>query len=83
MYRTKDGAIIEDGWTEKEWFSFQAKLSELSLEELFSLGTVTGLIFDGPFDKLKKDDFLCALAEVDRKELEKVYGLIIKNRPRK
>ena len=80
MYRTKDGAIIEDGWTEKSWFSFQAKLAKLSLKELFSLGTITGLIFFAPFDKLKKDDFLCALAEVDRKELEMVYKLLIKNR---
>jgi len=83
MYRTKDGSIIEDGWTKKEWFSFQAKLVKLSLEELFSLGTVTGLIFFAPFDKLKKNDFLGALAEVDRKELEMVYKMLIKNRPKR
>ena len=80
MHRLKDGAIIEDGWTEKSWFDFQAKLAKLSLKQLFSIGTVTGLIFECPFNKLKKDWFLGALAEVDRKELEMVYKLLMKNR---
>ena len=80
MHRTKDGAIIEDGWTEKEWFAFQAKLAKLSLEELFSLATVTGLVFDDPITELKKDDFLGALDEVDRKELELVYKVLMKNK---
>ena len=80
MHRLKDGTIIEKGWTEKSWFAFQEKLSHLNLNELFALATVTGLFFDGPYNKLRKDDFLGALDEVDRKELEMVYKLLMKNR---
>lgn len=80
MHKLKNGSIIESGWTKKDWFDFQKKLSKLSLEELFSLATVTGLFFDAPLNALKKDDLLCALDEVDRKELEMVYKLLMKNR---
>lgn len=83
MHKLKDGSIIEDGWTEKSWYAFQEKLSHLTLDELFALATVTGLFFDGPYDKLRKIDFLGALDEVDRKELEKVYQILIKNRSKK
>lgn len=83
MYRLKDGSIIESGWTKKDWFAFQEKLSRLTLEELFSLATVTGLFFDAPMQELKKEDFILSLDEVDRQELEKVYKLIIKNRKSK
>jgi len=80
MHRLKDGSIIEDGWTEKSWYAFQEKLSHLTLNELFALATVTGLFFDGPYEKLRKNDFLGALDEVDRKELELIYKILIKNR---
>ncbi len=80
MHKLKNGTIIEDGWTEKSWCAFQKKLGHLTLNELFALTTVTGLFFEGPNNKLRKIDFLGALDEVDRKELEKVYKILIKNR---